>query len=238
MIVSLFITCYTDLMFPQTGRAVVKVLERLGHNVEFRNSQTCCGQMHSNTGYASEATSLMRRFAGTFTDAEAVCVPSSSCVATIRTQYPKLAAETGNIALMAQVESLIPRVFEFSEFLTRHLGVDDVGAYYPHHVTYHQLGDAPYRLLKNVRGLDLIDLPQKEDCCGFGGTFAVKNADTSAAMLSDKVRSILDTGAELCVATDNSCLMHIFGALHRERTGVKTAHIAEVLAATEAEPFA
>ena len=246
MLISLFIACYNDVMFPQTGRAVVKVLERLGHSVEFLPQQTCCGQMHSNTGYATEATALMRRFVETFKDADVICVPSSSCVATIRTQYTKLAAETGNLALMAQVKTIVPRVFEFSELLTKHLVVEDVGAYFPHRVTYHpschglrvlDLGDAPYRLLRNVRGLDFADLPEKEECCGFGGTFAVKNADTSAAMLSDKVRTVLSTGAEVCVATDNSCLMHIFGALHRERTGVRTAHIAEVLASTEREPF-
>jgi L-lactate dehydrogenase complex protein LldE len=198
--------------------------------------------MHANTGYAREAARLMRRFVATFEDAEVVCVPSSSCVATIRTQYRKLAADSGNLALMAKVESLLPRVFEFSELLANYFRVEDVGAYYPHRVTYHPschglrvlaLGDAPYRLLGKVRGLELVELPQKEECCGFGGTFSVKNADTSNAMLADKVRTVLDSGAEVCVATDNSCLMHIFGALHRQCTGLKVAHIAEVLASTD-----
>lgn len=246
MLVSLFVGCYNDLLFPATGKAVVAVLERLGHTVEFRPEQTCCGQMHNNTGYPGETTRLMRRFVKVFRDAEVVCAPTSSCVATIRQHYPRLARASGDSRLVEDVDALVPRVFEFTELLVRRLGVDDVGAYYPHRVTYHpschglralDLGDGPYRLLRNVRGIDLVDLPQREECCGFGGTFAVKNADTSAAMLADKVRSILDTRAEVCTATDNSCLMHIFGALHRQRAGVRTAHIAEILACTEREPF-
>ena len=247
MLVSLFVGCYNDLLFPGTGQAVVKVLERLGHTVEFRSAQTCCGQMHYNTGYIREAQPLMRRFVEIFRDAEAVCAPSSSCVAMVREHFPKMAREMEDAKLLAEVEALVPRVFEFTEFLVKKLGVEDVGAYYPHRVTYHPachsargllLGDIPYRLLNKVHSIKLIDLPESEECCGFGGTFSIKNADTSNAMLADKVRSILDTRAEVCVATDNSCLMHIFGALHRERTGVRTAHIAEVLASTEGEPFA
>ena len=247
MLVSLFIGCYNDLLFPNTGKAVVKVLERLGHTVEFRSAQTCCGQMHYNTGYIRESQPLLRRFVKTFRGAEVVCAPSSSCVAMVRDHYPKLAREMNDPRLVEEVDQLIPRVYEFAEFLVKKLGVEDVGAYCPHRVTYHpachslrglKLGDIPYRLLQRVRSLQLIDLPEKEECCGFGGTFSVKNADTSQAMLADKVRTILDTQAELCVATDNSCLMHIFGALHRGRTGVRTAHIAEVLASTEGEPFA
>jgi L-lactate dehydrogenase complex protein LldE len=246
MLVSLFVACYNDLLFPNTGRAVVKVLRRLGHSVEFRSAQTCCGQMHYNSGYSLEAQPLLRRFVDVFADAEVICAPSSSCVAMIREHYPRLARSMNDPDLVAAVDLLVPKVFEFSEFLVNKLGVEDVGAYYPHRVTYHpachslrglRLGDVPYRLLQRVRSLELVDLPEKEECCGFGGTFSVKNSNTSHAMLADKVRSILDTRAELCVATDNSCLMHIFGALHRGRTGVRTAHIAEVLASTEGEPF-
>jgi L-lactate dehydrogenase complex protein LldE len=247
LLVSLFVGCYNDLLFPNTGKAVVRVLERLGHSVEFRAEQTCCGQMHNNTGYPREATRLMRRFVEVFGDADVICAPTSSCVASIRQHYPKLARDTGDARLVEAVEQLRPRVFEFTELLGRKLGVEDVGAYYPHRVTYHPschglralaLGDVPYRLLRNVRGIDFVELPHAEECCGFGGTFAVKNADTSNAMLADKVRTILETRAEVCVATDNSCLMHIFGSLHRQRAGVRTAHIAEVLASTEEEPAA
>ena len=238
--VALFITCYNDTLFPDTGKAVVRVLERLGHTVEFPAGQTCCGQMHWNTGYQSEALPLVKRFVEQFRGAEAVVVPSSSCVAMMRDHYPKMAVEIGDAALVEEVSQLLPRVFEFSEFLIKRLGLEDVGAYYPHRVTYHAschglrnlgLGDGPMRLLKAVRGIDLVELTALEQCCGFGGTFAVKNADVSSAMLEEKTGAVLATGAEVCTACDNSCLMHIQGALHRQKTGVKTLHLAEILAA-------
>jgi L-lactate dehydrogenase complex protein LldE len=241
--ISLFIACYNDTLFPETGKAVVAVLERLGHTVEFRSAQTCCGQMHYNTGYQREAFPMMRHFLEIFADAEIICIPSASCVAMIRDHYPKMAVAANDSGLVAQVETLLPRVFEFSELLVDKLGVSDVGAFYPHSVTLHTschslrslcVGDKPVQLLKSVRGLHLLELPQSSECCGFGGTFAVKNAEVSAAMLSDKVRCILDTGAEICTAGDNSCLMHIGGALSRQRTGVRCVHLAEILASTEA----
>jgi L-lactate dehydrogenase complex protein LldE len=237
--ISLFITCYNDTLFPATGRAVVEVLERLGHEVIFPFDQTCCGQMHWNTGYLREAIPIIRHFVQVFRDAEVVCVPSSSCVAMIRDHYPKAARESGDEQFIADVDSLLPRVFEFSELLVKKLGIEDVGAAYPHRVTYHaschslrslHLGDVPYRLLRNVRGLELMELRDVEECCGFGGTFAIKNADVSSAMLADKVRYVLNTEAEVCTAVDNSCLMHLFGSLHRQRTLVRTAHLAEILA--------
>jgi L-lactate dehydrogenase complex protein LldE len=242
--VSLFITCYNDTLFPETGKAVVRVLERLGHSVEFPAAQTCCGQMHYNTGYQAEAMPLLERFVAQFKEAEAVVVPSSSCVAMMQDHYPKMAAVLGDQRLIADVEALLPKVFEFSEFLTRRLGLEDVGACYPHRVTYHAschglrnlaLGDGPVRLLKAVRGIDLVELEGLEQCCGFGGTFAVKNADVSGAMLADKMKAVLDTRADVCTACDNSCLMHIQGALHRQKTGVRTMHLAEILAGEEAE---
>lgn len=240
--VSLFITCYNDTLFPETGKAVVRVLERLGHTVEFPPGQTCCGQMHWNTGYQAEALPLVARFVEQFRGAEAVVVPSSSCVAMMRDHYPKMAVEIGDAALIAEVDALLPRVFEFSEFLTKRLELEDVGAYYPHRVTYHAschglrnlgLGEGPQRLLKAVRGLDLVEIQGLEQCCGFGGTFAVKNADVSSAMLEEKTKAVLNTGADTCTACDNSCLMHIQGALHRQRTGVRTVHLAEILAGDE-----
>ncbi len=239
MRVSLFITCYNDTLFPGTGQAVVRVLERLGHTVEFPAGQTCCGQMHYNTGYQAEAMPLLERFVAQFKDAEAVVVPSSSCVAMMKDHYPKMAEAIGDPKLIAAVEELLPRVFEFSEFLTRRLGLEDVGAAYPHRVTYHaschglrnlELGDGPLRLLKAVRGIDLVPIAGLEQCCGFGGTFAVKNAEVSSAMLAEKTNAVLNTRAEVCTACDNSCLMHIQGALHRQRTGVRTVHLAEILA--------
>jgi L-lactate dehydrogenase complex protein LldE len=242
--VSLFITCLGDTVFPQTGRAVVHLLERLGVSVDFPLEQTCCGQMHFNTGYVEETVPLVRRFVHAFADSELVVSPSASCVGMVRENYARVAALAGgDAALTREVDAIADRVVELTELLVDRMGLEDVGAFFPHRVTYHPtchglrmlgLGERPIRLLRAVRGIELIELPQASECCGFGGTFAIKNADTSIAMLTDKVRSILDTGAEFCVAADNSCLMHIGGALSRGRTGVRTAHIAEVLAHTEA----
>ena len=243
MRVSLFITCFNDTLFPETGKATVAVLERLGHSVECPEAQTCCGQMHNNSGYQREALPLVRRFVEEFRDAEVVVIPSTSCTHMVRSQYLYLAGMAGDSRLLDACAEVAGRVFEFTEFLTGKLGVTDVGAYYPHRVTYHascnslrglHLGDGPERLLRAVRGIEFVELPGKEGCCGFGGTFAVKNADVSTAMLADKMRAVLETGAEICTAGDNSCLMHIGGGLSRPRTGVRTVYIAEILAATEA----
>jgi len=239
---SLFITCYNDTLFPETGRAVVRLLERLGVQVEFCAAQTCCGQMHANTGFRGEAFSQAKRFVKLYADAEAVVIPSSSCVAMIRDQYPGLIAGLGTNALMREFDTLLPRIYELSEFLVDKLGVEDVGAYFPHRVTYHaschglralHLGDRPFRLLKHVRGLDLANLDNLDRCCGFGGTFSVKNAEVSSAMLTTKLQDVLATSAEFCTALDNSCLMHLGGALHREFAPMRTIHMAEILASTE-----
>jgi L-lactate dehydrogenase complex protein LldE len=244
MRVGLFITCLTDTLYPEAGKATVAVLERLGHTVVVPAGQTCCGQMHANSGYADEALPLVRNFVETFGVAglDAVVAPSGSCVAMVRHHYARLAAEAGDPALEAAVAELAPRVFELCELLVGELGVEDVGASYPHRVAYHpschglrmlRLGDAPLRLLRNVGGIELLELDEAESCCGFGGTFAVKNVDVSAAMLADKVENVLGSGAEVCTATDSSCLMHIGGGLRRGRTGVRAVHIAEILAAEE-----
>ncbi len=242
MRIALFITCFNDTIFPETGRAMVRLLERLGHTVDFPLEQTCCGQMHFNTGYQLESIPLVRHFVDVFSSAEVVVAPSASCVSMVRDFYPRVAELSGDRRLVSAVAALAPRVFELSEFLVKQLGVEDVGAYYPHRVTYHptchslrmlHVGDAPLRLLRAVRGIDLVELPNADQCCGFGGTFAIKNADTSLAMLSDKLRCILDTRAEVCAAADNSCLMQIGGALNRQRAGVRPVHLAEILASTE-----
>jgi L-lactate dehydrogenase complex protein LldE len=226
MNVALFITCFNDTLFPSAGKAVVEVLERVGCTVEFPLEQTCCGQMHVNSGYEHEAGGMMSRIERVFAEYDAVVSPSASCVAHVRERIP----------LMHD------RVFELTEFLIDELGVVDVGASFPHRVTLHptchslrllSIGDRPRRLLEAVRGIELVELGEERECCGFGGTFAVKNADTSMAMLSDKVRHVLDTRAEVCTSADTSCLMHIGGALRRQRTGVRTMHLAEILAAQE-----
>ncbi len=241
MRIALFVTCLHDTLFPATGRAVVELLERLGHTVDFPEDQTCCGQMHANTGYRDEALALARRFVRVFAGAEVIVSPSASCVAMVRDQYPRLAQAAGDDVLAREVGALVPRVLELSELLVDRLGVEDVGAAFAHRVTYHptchslrllQVGDRPLRLLRAVRGIDLVELADAQECCGFGGTFAVKNAATSSAILADKLRHVLATRAEVCVAADNSCLMHIGGALRRRRAGVRTMHLAEILAST------
>ena len=239
MRVALFATCFNDTLFPESARATVELLERVGCEVEFPEEQTCCGQMHMNSGYRSEARGLAQRFASVFGEAEAIVTPSGSCAAMVREQYGRLDADAGALA---------ERTFELSEFLVDRLGIEDVGAYFPHRVTMHstchsirllRVGDKPLRLLRAVRGIDLVELPEARECCGFGGTFAIKNADTSTAMLTDKLRAVLDTGAEVLTAADNSCLMHIGGALSRTRSGVRTMHLAEILNSTDAtEPAA
>jgi L-lactate dehydrogenase complex protein LldE len=222
MRVSLFVTCFNDTLFPQTGRAVVRLLERLGCEVDFPLEQTCCGQMHMNSGYPREGVALARRCGRVFEGAECVVTPSASCAGMLRQQL-----------------SDGPPVYELSELLIDRLGVDEVGAHFPHRVCFHptchslrelHVGDRPMRLLRAVKGIELVDLPGAAECCGFGGTFAVKNAEVSSAMLADKVQAVLDTGAEVVCAADNSCLMHIGGALARRNTGVRTVHLAEVLA--------
>jgi L-lactate dehydrogenase complex protein LldE len=226
MRVALFITCFNDTLFPATGRAVVELLERLGHEVDVPLEQTCCGQMHHNSGYTADGLALARRFERIFAGAEAIVSPSASCVGMVREHCPAVAERT----------------YELTEFLVDRLGVVDVGASFPHRVTLHptchslrvlRVGDRPRRLLEAVRGIELVAMEEAEECCGFGGTFSVKNADTSMAMLSDKLRRILDTRAEVCTAADTSCLMHIGGALRRQRAGVRTVHLAEILAAQE-----
>jgi L-lactate dehydrogenase complex protein LldE len=242
MRVALMVTCINDALYPGTGQAVVTLLRRLGVDVEFPESQTCCAQPMVNTGYLDEAVPVVRNFVDTFAGYDAVVTPSGSCAGSARHQHAIVARRSGDARLAAAVEETAPRVYELSEFLVDVLDVTDVGAYYPHTVTYHPtchslrmlgVGDRPRRLLEQVRGLTLLDLPEAEQCCGFGGTFAVKNADTSIAMGADKARHVRDTGAEVLVAGDNSCLTHIGGLLTRGRSGVRTVHLAEILAATE-----
>lgn len=240
MRVALFVTCLADTLYPQAGRATVGLLERLGHQVSFPPAQTCCGQMHVNTGYQRRALPLIRHFVETFEGSETIVVPSGSCAGSVRHQHAMVARRFGDEALARRAEAVAARTFELSEFLIDVAGTEDVGAYYPHRVTYHptchslrllRVGDRPLRLLRNVAGIDLLELPQADSCCGFGGTFALKNADVSTAMLADKMRNVLATGAEVCTAGDASCLMHIGGGLSRLRAGTKTVHLAEILAA-------
>lgn len=241
MRIALFATCLADALFPAAAIATVELLERLGHEVMFPQRQTCCGQMHVNTGYQREAYALVRHHVEVFeaSGCEVIVAPSGSCVGSVRHQHAMVARRAGDEALAVRAEAVAARTFELSELLIDVLDVRDVGAYYPHTVTYHptchslrmlRVGDKPLELLRHVRGLTLVELPLAESCCGFGGTFAIKNADTSAAMLADKMAAVTATGAEVCTAGDSSCLMHIGGGLSRVGSPVRTVHLAEILA--------
>jgi L-lactate dehydrogenase complex protein LldE len=240
--VALMVTCINDALYPRTGQAVVALLRRLGVDVGFPMGQTCCAQPMINTGYLDEAVPVVRTFVDAFAGYDAIVAPSGSCAGCARHQHSIVARRSGDAELAAGVEETAPRVHELSEFLVDVLGVTDVGAYYPHTVTYHPtchslrmlgVGDRPRRLLEQVRGITLVELPAADECCGFGGTFAIKNADTSVAMGADKARHVRDTGAEVLTAGDNSCLTHIGGLLSRQRSGVRPVHLAEILASTE-----
>lgn len=242
MRVALFVTCFNDAMFPDTGKATAAILRRLGVDVEFPMDQSCCGQPHYNSGHQDEALPLVRRFVRTFADYDLVVSPSGSCVSMVHEYYPSLAAKTGDAALQADVESLVPRTIELSQLIVDRLGATDLGAHFPRTVTYHpachgmrmlNLGDRYVRLLRAVDGLDLLDLPGAEECCGFGGTFAVKNADTSAAMVSTKVDNIIASGAHVLTTSDNSCLLNMAGALVRRTEAVRFMHVTEILATTK-----
>jgi L-lactate dehydrogenase complex protein LldE len=236
--VALLVTCFNDTLFPGVGRAAVTVLERLGCEATFPVEQTCCGQMHGNAGARDEGLALAARAVRVFAAEPTVVCPSASCVGWLRETAPQLAREAGEAGLADELEGLGARLFEFTEFLCDRLGVEDVGAFFPHRVAYHptchsqrglRLGDRPLRLLRSVEGLELAEV-EDEDCCGFGGTFAIKNADVSTAMLGDKMTALRATGAEVCTAVDSSCLMQIGGGLGRARAGLRTLHLAEILA--------
>jgi L-lactate dehydrogenase complex protein LldE len=239
--IALFLTCLGDALHPEVGRATVTLLERLGHEVVFPTDQTCCGQMHINTGYQREALPLVRHHVATFEPYDVIVAPSGSCVGCVRHQHAMVARGAHDERLAERADAVAARTYELSELLVDVLGVEDVGAYYPHRVTYHptchslrmlRVADKPLRLLRRVRGMTLLELPESDQCCGFGGTFALKNADTSTAMLADKMRNVLSTGAEVATAGDASCLMHIGGGLSRLRSGTRTVHLAEILAST------
>lgn len=251
MRVALFATCINDAMFPQAALATTHLLRRLGIAVEFPKDQACCGQMHINTGYYPEALPLIRNHVETFRPIltgkwDAIVVPSSSCTGSIRDQQALVARECGEEQLAQDVEAIAEKTYDLSEFLCDVYGSVELGSYFPHKATYHstchsmritKVGERPYRLLRAVEGLDLIDLPNNTSCCGFGGTFSMKNIETSKAMLTDKMTAIKSTGAEVVIAGDYSCLMHIGGGLSKINAGIRAIHLAEVLAPTKDEKW-
>lgn len=248
MRVALFSTCIGDAMFPDMVKATAVIISRLGHEVVFPPQQTCCGQMHVNTGYQREAIPQIKNYVSAFEDPSIDCVvaPSGSCAGAVREQHVHVAGRYGTKKLVDGAKTCAGKTYDLSEFLIDVCGVDQLGAFFPHRVTYHsschslrflKVADKPLRLLRNVESIDLVELPNADQCCGFGGTFSVKNAETSAAMVSDKTRNIKSTDAEYVTAGDSSCLMNIGGALSRQHTGVRALHMAEILASTKTHPW-
>ncbi|OIR43380.1 (Fe-S)-binding protein [Corynebacterium sp. NML120713] len=248
MRVALFSTCIGDALFPDVHKASALVLSRLGYDVVFPEGQTCCGQMHVNTGYQEQAVPIIQTYADAFADPsiDYVVAPSGSCAGAVREQHVRLAERYGNKALVDGATQAAKKTYELTEFIVDVAGVTNLGAFFPHRVTYHEschsrrflkVGDRPYKLLEAVEGIELVDLPNVEECCGFGGTFSVKLPEVSAAMVSDKVRHIKDSKAEFVTAGDSSCLMNIAGAMSRQHNGIRALHIAEILASTKEHPW-
>jgi len=241
MKVSLFITCLVDQIFPEVGMSMAAVLRRLGVEMDFPAAQTCCGQPAFNSGFSSEARDLARRFIGIFENSEYVVAPSGSCTSMVRVFYKELFNDEPD--WQKRAESLSSRTYEFTEFVVNVLGVDRVGASYRGKVTLHQschllrelnVRTEPQRLLKSVKGIDLVNLERSETCCGFGGLFSIKYPEISGGILQDKIESIEKSGADVVVACDVGCLMHIAGGLSRQDIATKTMHIAELLAKEKA----
>jgi L-lactate dehydrogenase complex protein LldE len=241
MRVSLFITCLVDQLFPNVGRSMVETLRHLGVEVTFNTAQTCCGQPAFNTGYRAEARAMAEHFIKVFEKEKAdfIIAPSGSCMAMVRNYYDELFHEPGDESWRRRFEPVRARLREFSEFLVKEMAVEDVGARFAGRVTYHdachllrelRIADEPRRLIRAVRGIEFVEMEAPDTCCGFGGTFAVKYAEISCAILEEKMGRIESSGAEYVVANDSSCLMQIAGGLSRARSAVKTMHLAELLA--------
>lgn len=237
--VSLFVPCFVDQLLPQVAMDAATVLQRIGCEINYPEDQTCCGQPAFNSGYWDDARPCAERFLRVFKHAEYIVCPSGSCTTMVRTFYPEL---LGSGAARGEAQAIARRTFEFSEFVVKVAGAEDVGASFPHSVTYHaschglrelKLGEEPIRLLRKVKGLKLVDMLRFEECCGFGGTFATKFESISAAMGVSKAENIAVTGAEYVTAIDPSCLMHVQGVLGKRRDRAKTIHLASILASQE-----
>lgn len=252
MRIALFSTCIVDAMYPRVARATVEILERLGHEVVFPPGQTCCSQMHVNSGYLDDAHAIVKNHVKAFSswDYDVAVAPSASCVVSLQHQQPMVCRHAGDEALAEAAEEVAGRTFELSKLLIDVLGVTDaaaqLGSYFPESVTFHsschgmrhmKLGSRQSDLVRTVEGVQFTELPGLEECCGFGGTFSFKNADTSGAMVDSKIRNIERTGARVCAGGDVSCLMNIGGALSREQIPVTTLHFAQILASTRENPL-
>ena len=235
MNVTLFVPCYIDACYPKVGRCAVEILERLGHTVDCPTEITCCGQPSFNSGYWEETRTVARKVLTLLKDSEVVVIISGSCGAMLKNFYPELFAGQPEEAAS---KALAEKTYEFSDFLVTKLGVTDLGASFPHKVTFHdgchgrrELGikEQPRQLMAHVKGLELVEMEEAETCCGFGGTFSAKFPMVSSAMGEGKIASALETGAEYIVSNDSSCLMHQQGLIDRQGKPIKTIHLAEVL---------
>ncbi len=234
--VSLFVPCFVDQLVPEVAVDTVKILRRVGYQVDFPEAQTCCGQPAFNTGYWDDARPCAEKFLRVFKHADAVVCPSGSCTTMVRSFYPELLSSS---PLQGDAVALGRRTFELSEFLVKVAGVTDVGATFPHTVTYHaschglrelQLRDEPLQLLRKANGLKLIEMSRFDECCGFGGTFATKFESISVAMGDSKAENVAATGAEFVTAIDSSCLLHLQGILGKRNAPARTIHLASILA--------
>lgn len=248
---ALFSTCVGDAMFPAAPKATTKLLERLGHEVVFPKGQACCGQMHVNSGYLDDALPIIENHVKTFSpildgEWDAIVVPSGSCAGSIKEQQAMVARHFGKTSLANRAEIIAENTWDLPLFLTDFLGVTDVGAFFPHRVTYHEschslrvtkVGKSPERLLREVDGIDLVKLHDSDVCCGFGGTFSLKYPDISTAMVTDKAMNVEKTGAQVLVADDYTCLVNIWGRMAKLGMNTQIAHISEVLASTEEDPW-
>jgi L-lactate dehydrogenase complex protein LldE len=239
--VSLFVPCFVDQLLPQVAVDTVKVLRRLGYGVDYPEGQTCCGQPAFNTGYWDEARPCAEHFVRVFKGADVIVCPSGSCTTMVRNFYADLLSKS---ALRDEAIAVASRTFELSEFLVKVEGVTEVGAAFPHTVTYHaschglrelKLREEPLQLLRQVKGLTLVEMTRAEECCGFGGTFAAKFPDISAAMGTSKAECVAATGAEFVTAIDPSCLLHMEGILGKRKSSARTIHLASILAHQESQ---
>lgn len=252
MRIALFSTCIVDAMYPRVARATVDILERLGHEVVYPQGQTCCSQMHVNSGYFDDAYAVVKNHVKSFSewDYDVAVAPSASCVVSLQHQQGMVARRAGDEKTAVAAEEIAGQTFELSKLLIDVLGITDaaeqLGSYFPEKVTFHsschglrhmKLGSRQADLVKTVEGIDFRELPGLEECCGFGGTFSFKNADTSGAMVDSKIKNIEKTGASVCAGGDVSCLMNIGGALDRQDKPVETLHFAEILASTKEHPL-
>jgi L-lactate dehydrogenase complex protein LldE len=236
VLVDLFIPCFIDQFYPQTGMNMVRILEKLGVEVHYNKNQTCCGQMAFNSGFWDEAKAMGEKFIRDFPNDRPVVGPSASCAGMVKNYYPWLFHNSG---LHYEYKQLRRNFYEFTDFLVNFLNEEDTGATFSHVVTYHDscaglreygLKDEGRRLLAKVKGLKLVEMKDNEVCCGFGGTFAVKFEPISVAMAEQKVKNAMATGAGYIVSTDSSCLMHLQGYIDKHKLPIQTIHIIDLLA--------